>query len=65
MKGKIMGLSKIDIELIKLKEKVEVSMVKDSKKRLEQLLNKVKSTNLYAKLESPSRTYHSSSAQTR
>ena len=59
-----MKLSNADRELIKLKEKVESAMVKNSKKRLKELLSKSKSTNLYAKLGSLSKTCHSSSVQT-
>lgn len=54
-----MKLSKTDTELIKLKEKVEIAMIKNSQKRLKD----IKSTSLCAKLRNPSRICHSSSVQ--
>ena len=56
-------LSRVDKELIELKEKVKTLIIKDSQERLKVLLKDLKSTNLGAKLGSPSKTYHSSSVQ--
>ena len=58
-----MKLSRIDKELIRLKEKVEMKATKNSNERLKKLLDNIKSTNLCAKLRSPSKTCHNSSVQ--